>query len=182
MSNRDRLAKCLEPATAAALAALYRLGVPPKQVAEQTTAGISFAYLKALETQKRFVSQKHCRNWLVRVAVNHAIQTFRTEGGRRKILQKLHTQGRASDAELTPRPSPLQPFLEAMKDFLPRLSDEDRLVIELRFLEGLPLKALARRFNCSITKVHRWIARVLDELRALMTAGGMVPDGWESAR
>jgi RNA polymerase sigma factor (sigma-70 family) len=117
-------------------ATLYRGRLSPAQAADLAEDAVSFAHAQALKNLPALESARHCRNWVVRVVLNHAYEVQRTEGRRRERLQELAL----AEEERTP---PLQPFVALMLELLPELSPEDRALIERRFLDGLTLQELA---------------------------------------
>jgi RNA polymerase sigma factor (sigma-70 family) len=174
------LADCANTCVRAVTGALVRLGVSPQRAADLAGEGVSFAHAQAIEQTPAFTNLEHARKWVVRVAINRAIQLLRTDQRRRKIEARIHTEGRANDAGSTPRPSPMAPFLEMIPEYLAMLPAEQRLLVRLSFLEGYTLEEIAGVFGSSTATIFRRRREILARLRELMTSRGDVPPGWQS--
>jgi DNA-directed RNA polymerase specialized sigma24 family protein len=180
MNEEDWLAANWEGCVASLIAVLHRRGLSAKQAADLACDAVSFAGQRLLEVRPVVESERHRRNWVLRVALNYAIDVRRTETRRRWALRRQFAEG-GGEAALAPEPSPLQPFLDLMRGALARLPEEEQRLIEARFGEGASLQELVDEFGLgSVPTAHRRIRAILQRLRAIMEVGGAVPDGWQS--
>lgn len=166
MSTRQRLVECADAARPLVVAGLSGRGLSWAALQDLAAEALSFAVLRALETTPTLCSPEHERNWLARVAINHALDILVSEGRRRRLQERLHKRRRV---EAAAPPSALHPFLELMPDALAELPPEDRRLIERRFFDGASLSELASEFDLgSVPTVHRRIKAILKRLRDIM--------------
>lgn len=110
--------------------------------------------------------------WLYRIARNEIADQYRRDGR----LSPLATEGEgaAPGGERRPLESAVQTS-ERDRDLrraLGRLSQNDRDVLTLRFLEQLPTEDVAQILNCSRDKVYVRLHRALGRLRAQLDGAG----------
>jgi RNA polymerase sigma factor (sigma-70 family) len=179
MSEQDWLAANWEACVAYLIAVRHRRGLSPQQAADLACDAVSFAGQQLLAKQPELESERHRRNWILRVAVNYAIDVRRTENRRRRALRRQYAEV-GGEVALATEPSPLQPFLDLMRDALATLPEEERRLIEARFGEEASLQELVDEFGRgSVATAHRRIRGILGRLRATMEAADAVPDGWQ---
>ena len=171
---RRAVGRAIEPA-------LRRL-VEPDDVLQQ-------AYIVAFRkfADGRFDSPAHFYNWLQQIAQNEL----------RGIQRGLHRRKRDPGRRLTAarpaggRPHPVESYpdllgrltagdttpsvrlgrgeaVAAMMTSLARLSDDQRVVVQLRFLEDVPVAEIARRLGKTETAVYMLCHRGLKSLRELL--------------
>jgi RNA polymerase sigma-70 factor (ECF subfamily) len=157
--------------------ALRQTGDPP--AAQDITAA---AFEKALRHLRRF----HWREagvapWLYRIARNEIAQHYRR--GRFTITPGRERNGEEPDEPPPPAGQDGRPVESALlrgeRDgalhaALRRLSEADRDVLTLRFLEGLPTEDVAAILGCSrdnvYVRLHRALARLRGQLERLPEA------------
>jgi DNA-directed RNA polymerase specialized sigma24 family protein len=106
------------------------------------------------------------------VAGQYLADQHHTETLRREKVEQLHGQG-------TPAPSPLQPFLDGMRDALAQLPEEDRRLLERHCADGVSLREPVDEFGLgNMSAAWKRKERILQRLRAIMQECGEVPPGW----
>ncbi|HEY0153710.1 MAG TPA: sigma-70 family RNA polymerase sigma factor [Longimicrobium sp.] len=90
-----------------------------------------------------------------------------------------HTPGHASADDLTARAeseAERTQLHDALSRALDRLSQEDRLILRMRFWEDLSVADIARGLSLPQKPLYRRIERTLSELRGHLQAAGITPD------
>lgn len=141
--------------------ALRLLGDP--QLAEECTAETFFRWLKALQNGGGPVNG--LRPYLYRVAHNWITDVYR-----RKPMAELPMDDLQTPASDPPPDQLAEQRLrqEQARAALQRLTEEQRLVISLRFIEGLELEAVAQAVGKPLTAVKSLQHRALQSLRRIL--------------
>jgi RNA polymerase sigma-70 factor (ECF subfamily) len=131
------------------------------------------AFLRLWQHRSRLGEGANERAWLMRVAINLAIDQ------RRSLLTAL--RHRASDA---PPPDPATAALahierEEMRRALLRLPRRDRALLALRFEQDLSFPEIGRIFGRPEATVKTWVHRALDRLQREM--GGLASPAVEES-
>jgi hypothetical protein len=106
MNPEDWLNEVLPECLQALLALLRQKGLAPARATELAEEAGSFASAQMLDTKPALESQLHCRNWMIRVAKNKAIELLRTEGRHQSQLQQIHAEGQRNQDACDRAPSP----------------------------------------------------------------------------
>jgi len=125
------------------------------------------AFLRLWQHRNRLGEQANERAWVMRVAINLAIDH------RRSLLTAL--RHRASDAPaLDPATAAIARIeREEMRRALLRLRRRDRAVLALRFEQDLTFPEIGRIFGRPEATVKTWVHRALDRLQNEL--GGVQP-------
>lgn len=94
--------------------------------------------------------------WLLRIARNEALRHARQRWKSAALV--------AADNIATPES--LTPDMADLVDAVGRLPDQERLVVALRYLEGLPVADIARHTARPIGTVTKQLSRALERLRS----------------
>lgn len=131
------------------------------------------AFIKAFRGLPGFRAGSPFRPWLLRIVANEASNRRRSAGRRLHLETRIAREALADDAASSP-----DAVLEAaesrrrLQDAINRLGEEDRVVINHRFLLGLSVGETATLLECPEGTVKSRLSRALGRLRV-----GMVADG-----
>lgn len=131
------------------------------------------AFLRLWQHRSRLGESANERAWLMRVAINLAIDQ------RRSLVTALRHRG--GDV---PPPDPATAAVahierEEMRRALLRLPRRDRALLALRFEQDLSFPEIGRIFGRPETTVKTWVHRALDQLYREM--GGLAPTAVEES-
>jgi len=125
------------------------------------------AFLRRWQHRNRLGEQANERAWLMRVAINLAIDH------RRSLLTALRHRGSDAPA-LDPATAALARIdREVMRRALLGLRKRDRALLALRFEQDLSFPEIGRIFGRPEATVKTWVHRALDRLQREM--GGLQP-------
>jgi RNA polymerase sigma-B factor len=120
----------------------------------------------------------------LRIDVNDVLETLAAEENRRPLGLEAHIQGEDGDGPATPEwVGRVDAGYELVEDrltvetVLPSLSDREREVLRLRFVEDLPQSKIASRIGCSQMHVSRLLRGTLSRLREQAEAGRTIETG-----
>ena len=120
------------------------------------------AWLRALQTPPR--ENRGLRAWVSRVLVNLARSRYRAiERHRRIEIEAGVSEAAAESGELD-----AAELRATLDQALERISAIQREAIRLRYYEGLPPRAIARRLDVPLETVYTRLQRGLRELRAVL--------------
>lgn len=133
----------------------------------------------------RFRGDSRLSTWIFRVTRNHCLNRLKYLGRREREGMPEHERADAADA-----PDSLQSVVQRpdrallgaeerqrVQLALQRLSDEHRLLVVLRDLEGLSYEEIGRIADLPAGTVKSRLHRARAHLAELLAAAGMVPDG-----
>ncbi|QDV37367.1 RNA polymerase sigma factor [Tautonia plasticadhaerens] len=152
-----------------------RLGEP--QGVDEVMQEVSLA---AVAQQAPIVDPARVGGWLYRLAVRHALLHRRSQGRRRKLVDRY---ARAAQAETRARPAdPLTWLLADERDRLVRLAvDElppkDRELLLLKYTEDWSCRQIADRLGLSASAVEARLHRARARLRARLDRLAQPCDG-----
>ena len=136
---------------------LYRLCYSILLVREDAEDAVQDVFLKYYRKQPTFADEDHEKAWLIRVAVNHCKDILR----RRKLREFIpfseveellaEKEAEADDSGV------LQAIFE--------LADRYRIVMILHYLEGYPVKEVARLCGISQSAVKMRLSRGREQLK-----------------
>jgi RNA polymerase sigma-70 factor (ECF subfamily) len=117
------------------------------------------AFLRAAAALHRFDHRRPLEPWLVRIAVNRAIDLVRA--GRRLVPEELAEEGSTFDAPLPD---------EELRDALARLGPERRAVLALHYWLDYTTPEIADVLGIPVGTVNSRLARALRDLRLTLEA------------
>jgi RNA polymerase sigma-70 factor (ECF subfamily) len=119
-------------------------------------------FVTAFQTIASFGGRARIGTWLYRIAMNHALQLFR----RRRTEQKhLRAHGELTAQVITP---PTAAVRAEVDDTLSKLSEEHRMILMLKYQEGMSYEEIARVLECPPGTVASRLNRARDQLRRLL--------------
>lgn len=127
------------------------------------------AYQRAWQHHRRIESEAHLRNWLRRVVINLVREHRRRKQNSMCSLKNV-------DLVADDQPRKLQTELrEEINHYLNRLSENDRLLIELHYFEGQTLQEIHALFpeSGSVSTLCKRLATVCRQLRVMMSKTGL---------
>jgi len=151
------------------------------------------AFIRAYRSIGSFRREADFGTWLHRITVNVYLN-FRRKNGKRQVLS-LDEPHRGNDGDEIQREAvseegdPLQAleekeFRSLVRAALGRLSEEHRVVLVLREIEGYSYEEVSRMLGCSLGTVKSRLNRARDAMRRIMTklareSGESLPAGKE---
>jgi RNA polymerase sigma-70 factor (ECF subfamily) len=123
-------------------------------------------FVSAFEGVRDLKNPRALRSWLVGIAVFVAKEWLRRRKRVGSPVAPEHAEDRAG-------PSTSPEAVEAVRSvyrLLDRLSEDDRAVFVLRFLEGMNLTEIAEACNLSISTARRRVIRAENRFRKLLPA------------
>jgi RNA polymerase sigma-70 factor (ECF subfamily) len=139
-----------------------------KDIAQETF----FRAFRSLPTYKR--SETRFSTYLGRIAVNLVTDFWRKKGRSPNVTDISDYQNSLSDGLDPGDDAVRQETNSALAAALKELSDEQRQVIELRILAGLPVKDTAEAMKKSEAAVKMLQQRALKNLREILAEKGVV--------
>jgi RNA polymerase sigma factor (sigma-70 family) len=118
------------------------------------------AFVEAYRRLGQLRSPDHFGVWLLRITRREALRAARRRGQARPLDSAGHV---AVAASAGPPTSEAEDLLEAIG----RLPEHERLVVALRYLNGLPVAEVARLTGRPVGTVTKQLSRALDRLRAV---------------
>ena len=122
---------------------------------------VSETYFKLVKNASKFNPAQNGLNWLYKIIHNEAVNYNRRD-------YSLY------NCELTDEASIIDDCVDdwldkiLIKDALNQLSAEERLVIYLRYWEGLNYQEVAKRINKPLTTTYDYINKILKKLKKLL--------------
>ena len=136
---------------------LYRLCYSILLVREDAEDAVQDVFLKYYRKQPTFADEDHEKAWLIRVAVNHCKDILRRRKLREFIpLSEVEELLAEKEAEADDS-GVLQAIFE--------LADRYRIVMILHYLEGYPVKEVARLCGISQSAVKMRLSRGREQLK-----------------
>ena len=132
-------------------------------------------FLRLAQRAEPFQSEEHCKAWLIRVTANLSTNVIASAWRRHVILREYLPEHRnipAADEE----PSEI--------DYVMRqLAEKDRMVLYLRYYEGMSSEEIAKDLDESLSAVRRRISRAKKKLGTLLSEAEKEDkrDVWEQA-
>lgn len=135
-------------------------------------------FLKVMKSIRKLKDGKRFKSWLYRIAINHLRDHFR----KKKILSMIGIQSGTEDLlELEPGPeNPVEQyekkeFQRYLFKYINELSNNEKEVFNLRFLEQLKIREMSFVLNKSESTIKTYLYRALkklgknEELHAFLT-------------
>lgn len=122
-------------------------------------------YLRAFTRISQFNGESTLATWLYRIAVNEALQYMR-----RKELTHRNGDGDPASCRSSPMIDRAIAALD-VGDALNRLDPADRVVLLLRYQEGLDYGAIAQAMGCPVGTVASRLNRARNRVQELLAGG-----------
>ena len=119
-------------------------------------------FLKLLKCKKKFESDEHARNWLLRVAVNECNSMWNSSWRKKVILTD----------EQEDKPVFSTPEQSELYELVMQMSPKYRQVIYLYYFEGFSVREVASILKISETAVQTRLQRARNKLKEQL--GGMI--------
>ena len=136
---------------------LYRLCYSILLVREDAEDAVQDVFLKYYRKQPTFADEDHEKAWLIRVAVNHCKDILR----RRKLREFIPF----SEVEELLAEKEAEAYDSGVLQALFELADRYRIVMILHYLEGYPVKEVARLCGISQSAVKMRLSRGREQLK-----------------
>ena len=136
---------------------LYRLCYSILLVREDAEDAVQDVFLKYYRKQPTFADEDHEKAWLIRVAVNHCKDILR----RRKLREFIPF----SEVEDLLAEKVVEADVYGVLQALFELADRYRIVMILHYLEGYPVKEVARLCGISQSAVKMRLSRGREQLK-----------------
>lgn len=136
---------------------LYRLCYSILLVREDAEDAVQDVFLKYYRKQPTFADEDHEKAWLIRVAVNHCKDILR----RRKLREFIPF----SEVEELLAEKEAEADDSGVLQALFELTDRYRIVMILHYLEGYPVKEVARLCGISQSAVKMRLSRGREQLK-----------------
>lgn len=136
---------------------LYRLCYSILLVREDAEDAVQDVFLKYYRKQPTFADEDHEKAWLIRVAVNHCKDILR----RRKLREFIPF----SEVEELLAEKEVEADDSGVLQALFELADRYRIVMILHYLEGYPVKEVARLCGISQSAVKMRLSRGREQLK-----------------
>lgn len=133
-------------------------------------------FLKLVDAPPRFESEAHLKAWLIRVAVNrsHDVHRARTRHPVDALDSHL-AEAERKLAEEQPTEDDPGAFDSELWQQVGRLPEEQRVVVNLFYVEGLSSQEIADALGCSNGAVRSRLYRAREALRAALVASHWNP-------
>ena len=136
---------------------LYRLCYSILLVREDAEDAVQDVFLKYYRKQPTFADENHEKAWFIRVAVNHCKDILR----RRKLREFIPL----SEVEELLAEKEAEADDSGVLQALFELTDRYRIVMSLHYLEGYPVKEVARLCGISQSAVKMRLSRGREQLK-----------------
>ena len=130
------------------------------------------ALLQAWQHRDQLRDAANLRAWLSRTVINESLQWRR-----RAKLEVQWVQKGGAESRQVDDPSHEIEISEVVAVALEKLSEQERLVVILRIMQGMPGKDVARVLGISNATVSRQIYQALERLRDLLVVCSIREDG-----
>ena len=154
-------------------AIIYRVTGEREQVEDLSQE----VFLKAYHAIQSYNQTASFGTWLSRIAVNHCYDYLRQTRGKRSRLESLDAtaEDRPAPADTLPARGPTPEQAALLRDMasklLGRASEEDRVVMALKELDGMSIEEIAELLDLKIgtvkVRLHRARKRMLEDFRRL---------------
>ncbi len=138
-------------------------------LAEEMTQEVFFAAWQGLP---RYRQSSPIRTWLYGIAHNKCRQAYRNRTRRSTIaqtfLEEIRERAHAEDIASPEQHAAEVGQLKQLYESLAKLSNEDRILLNLRYWRDLPMKDIANIVGKSVPTLRKRLARAEQRLRELM--------------
>jgi RNA polymerase sigma-70 factor (ECF subfamily) len=142
--------------------------------AEDAEDAAQEAFLKAYRNRAELRDRDTATGWLARIARNAALDAVRRRARRQQLADELteREEERGEEAGAAPRAEPVfGDEKEKLARALGELSEEDGLVVTLRFIDGLTPQEIAGRLGEKPGTIRVRLHRALKRLREALGVG-----------
>ena len=117
-------------------------------------------FLKIVKSRRSFKSDGHFAPWLFSIVRHCMIDGFRQKAHQTKTLEAVAASSTSdtSDSEVSPYPIDLETLLGS-------LTEKDKMVLTLRYVEDLPFANVASKTGFSLANVRQIASRAIQKLR-----------------
>lgn len=185
MTNRTpRTEEFMDRAIDAHGDAVFRLALNQLRNATDAQDAVQETFVRLLTSETRFENETHLRAWLLRVAINICHDMHKSAWNRR--VEGLDDGPGAANVEAMRSDSAEQDALRGLRyhpvwDALANLSDDQRLLIHLAYVEGNSTTEIARMLGINAATVRTRLFRARTRLRDALGASGSASASGESA-
>lgn len=164
--------------------AVFRLALNQLRNTADAQDVVQEAFVRLLTCETRFENETHLRAWLLRVAINICRDMHKSAWNRR--VEGLDDGPGAANVEAMRSDSAEQDALRDLRDHpvwnaLANLSDDQRLLIHLAYVEGNSAAEIAQMLGINAATVRTRLFRARTRLRDALGASGSASASGESA-
>lgn len=117
-------------------------------------------FLKIVKSRRSFKPDGHFAPWLFAIVRHCMIDALRRRGRQRDALDAVVLTSTFANAESEPKQD--QENLDCLMD---SLTDKDKMVLTLRYVEDLPFTSVATQTGFSVANVRKIASRAIHKLR-----------------
>ena len=130
-------------------------------------------FVTAWESLPKFRHDAKIETWLVGIAKYKCAQAFRNRTRRQAIArtfaEDIRQQAHADTAGGTEHPAGVEEPLARLAHYMQQLRDDERILLNLRYIKALPVAEIAALVGKSEDAVRKRLLRTLQRLRQMMT-------------
>lgn len=137
-------------------------GYLKKKVRDQSMADEIFqeVFLKVVKSRRSFKSDGHFAPWLFSI-VRHSM----IDGLRRQVRQDHASEALALNSTLNVSENETEDVPRDLEYLLGSLTDKDKMVLTLRYVDDLPFASVASKTGFSVANVRQIASRAISKLR-----------------
>ncbi len=138
-------------------------------LAEEVTQEV---FVAAWQGLPKYRAEHNLQAWLYGIANNMCRQTYRNRSRRsaiaRTFLEEIRERSHAESPGLLEQQAAAAGQLQQLQDSLAKLSDEERILINLRYWRGLSMQDIANIMNKSSPTIRKRLERAQRRLKEYM--------------
>lgn len=128
---------------------VYRLALIRTHSSSDAEDVVQDVFLRCLRAKPAFVSDEHCKAWLLRVTLNCS----------KNMLGSAYRRHRVSDEVLNYLPAEQKESLSEVYDAVLALPQKYATAVHLHYYEGYSIKEIANLLGCTDSAVKSWLYR-----------------------
>lgn len=147
--------------------AVFRAAYLVLRDADDAADAAQEAFLRAHRGLRSFKAGRPLRPWLLRIAVNQALNLLRAKRRRASVTERLTVEGRSADPDIDETVIGRE-RARALWLALESLGERERTVLYLRYFIQMPEGELAEYLGCPPGTVKSRVHRALRKLREVI--------------
>ncbi len=148
--------------------AVFRAAYLVLRDADDAADAAQEAFLRAHRGLRGFKAGRQLRPWLLRIAVNQALNSLRAKRRRASVTERLTVEGRPPGPDIDETVIGREQA-RALWSALESLGERERTILYLRYFIQMPERELAEYLGCPPGTVKSRVHRALRKLRAVIT-------------
>ncbi len=131
-------------------------GYLKRRLGEAAEEAFQESFLRMVKARSSFNNQYSFSPWLFSIVHNCMVDSLRKATGRKKLTERLYEN---------PLPEETPDMSDKLNTILDSLSERDRRVLQLHFMEDLSFNTVASRMGLTAANVRQIASRVIRRLR-----------------